>query len=330
MFFCCLYPKLHNKVVSEGVYEEVSSERGEEPSGEEKCEVKLKVEDTRQRDVNRGIARIDQETMQKLGLPWGDVIEIVGERMTAAIAWPAYSEDQGRGIIRIDGITRKNADIAINEDVLVRPGKAKDAVNVVLAPVDMRLIVDADFRKFVKNRIVERVFVEGDTVHVMMLGQVVPFTVTKTNPEGVVKVTDATKLEILEEPLEVTLVRRETEGERKKLGRFVWLKAMERKCAADYVKFCIPEWNIETDKEGDALAKAESLVKDKKAPITIFIDLWERRGKIASIQWAKVKPDGVIEYVYPDDSLKICPFCGGPVTPYYGRYYCYRCSRYVS
>ena len=77
-------------------------------------EVQLKVADARQRDVGRGIARIDQKTMQKLGITAGDIIEIIGKRKTSAIAWPAYSEDQGREIIRMDGFTRKNAGIAIN------------------------------------------------------------------------------------------------------------------------------------------------------------------------------------------------------------------------
>ncbi len=69
-------------------------------------EVQLRVGDARQRDVGRGIARIDQRTMQKLSISAGDVVEIVGKRTTAAIAWPAYSEDQDHGIIRIDGFTR--------------------------------------------------------------------------------------------------------------------------------------------------------------------------------------------------------------------------------
>ena len=43
-------------------------------------ELQLRVEDARQRDVYRGIARIDQQTMQKLGISAGDVIEIVGKR----------------------------------------------------------------------------------------------------------------------------------------------------------------------------------------------------------------------------------------------------------
>jgi transitional endoplasmic reticulum ATPase len=164
-------------------------------------EIQLRVRDARQRDVGRGIARIDQQTMQKLGITAGDVIEIIGKRTTAAIAWPAYTEDQNQGIIRIDGFTRKNAGVAINEYVLIRPGKVRDAKTVVLAPVDMRLNVDQDFTNFVKNRLMERTFVEGDTTLVMMLGHHIPFTVTKTRPPGIVRITYDTNLQILNEPV---------------------------------------------------------------------------------------------------------------------------------
>ncbi|HDO41301.1 MAG TPA: AAA family ATPase [Candidatus Bathyarchaeota archaeon] len=162
-------------------------------------EVQLKVADARQRDVGRGIARIDQKTMQKLGITAGDIIEIIGKRKTSAIAWPAYSEDQGREIIRMDGFTRKNAGIAINEYVIVRPAKVKDAISVTLAPVDMRLNVDEDFTNFVKNRLMERTFTEGDTTLVMMLGHAIPFTVVRTRPHGIVRITHDTQVHIRSE-----------------------------------------------------------------------------------------------------------------------------------
>jgi len=163
-------------------------------------EVQLRVGDARQRDVGRGIARIDQRTMQKLGISAGDVIEIINKRTTSAIAWPAYSEDQNRDIIRIDGFTRKNSGVAINEYVVVRPAKVKTALSLTLAPVDMRLNVDEDFTNFVKNRLMERTLVEGDTTLVMMLGHAIPFTVSKTRPHGIIKVTTETRLTILNEP----------------------------------------------------------------------------------------------------------------------------------
>jgi transitional endoplasmic reticulum ATPase len=163
-------------------------------------ETQLRVGDARQRDVGRGIARIDQRTMQKLGISAGDVIEIVNKRTTSAIAWPAYSEDQNRDLIRIDGFTRKNSGVAINEYVVVRPAKVKTALALTLAPVDMRLNVDEDFTNFVRNRLMERTLVEGDTTLVMMLGHAIPFTVSKTRPHGIIKVTTETKLTILNEP----------------------------------------------------------------------------------------------------------------------------------
>jgi transitional endoplasmic reticulum ATPase len=76
----------------------------------------------------------------------------------------------------------------------------KTALSLTLAPVDMRLNVDEDFTNFVKNRLMERTLVEGDTTLVMMLGHAIPFTVSKTRPHGIIKVTSETRLTILNEP----------------------------------------------------------------------------------------------------------------------------------
>ena len=66
--------------------------------------IQLKVAEAKQqRDVGRSIARVDAETMKALGVTVGDVIEITGKKSTAAKSWPAYPEDQGRELIRIDG-----------------------------------------------------------------------------------------------------------------------------------------------------------------------------------------------------------------------------------
>ncbi len=163
-------------------------------------EVQLKVLDSRQTDVARGIARIDPRTMQKLGVSSGDIIEFSGKKKTSAIAWPAYSEDQDPDIIRIDGVLRKNADVSINDYVVVRKAEVKNALNIVLAPLNMRLNVDEDFANFVKNRLIDRTFVEGDTTSVMMLGHSVQFNVAKMQPQGIVKMTHDTTLKILTEP----------------------------------------------------------------------------------------------------------------------------------
>jgi transitional endoplasmic reticulum ATPase len=63
------------------------------------------------------------------------------------------------------------------------------------------LNVDEDFTNFVKNRLMDRTFVEGDKTPVMMLGHSVQFTVAKVQPQGIVKMTHDTKLQILNAPV---------------------------------------------------------------------------------------------------------------------------------
>jgi len=149
--------------------------------------------------------------MMKLGITAGDVIEIEGKKKTSAIAWPAYAEDQGLDLIRIDGITRRNANVSLNEYVKVRKARVKEATSVTLAPSNMRLDrIDEGFENFVKSRLMERTFVEGDTTMVSVLGRPMPFTVVKTRPSGIVRVTHRTRLKILSEPVLKARVPRTT------------------------------------------------------------------------------------------------------------------------
>ena len=80
----------------------------------------MRVADAKQRDVGHGKARIDNTTMEKLGITAGDFIEVRGKRNTVAIAWPAYAEDQGQEIARIDGLLRRNAGVALSEFIIIK------------------------------------------------------------------------------------------------------------------------------------------------------------------------------------------------------------------
>jgi len=164
--------------------------------------IQLKVAEAKQqRDVGRSIARIDSETMKNLGVTVGDVIKIVGKKETAAKAWPAYPEDQGLGLLRIDGFIRKNSGVAINEFVSVEKADAEYALSIKLAPVDIRISVDSDFIRFVKDRLIDRPAARGDTLLIMMLGHSVPFLVVNTRPSGIVKISPTTEITILSEPV---------------------------------------------------------------------------------------------------------------------------------
>ena len=164
--------------------------------------VQLKIAEAKQqRDVGRSIARIDSETMKSLGVTVGDVVQITGKKVTAAKAWPAYPEDQGLGLLRIDGFIRKNSGVSINDLVSVEKAEAEYATSIKLAPVDIRISVDNDFIRFVKDRLIDRPATRGDTLLIMMLGHSVPFLVVNTRPNGIVKISPTTEITILSEPV---------------------------------------------------------------------------------------------------------------------------------
>jgi transitional endoplasmic reticulum ATPase len=163
-------------------------------------ESSLRVADARQRDVGHGKVRIDNETMQKLGITAGDFVEIHGKKMTVAVAWPAYAEDQGQEIIRMDGLIRRNAGVALNEYVSVRKADVKEAQAIVFAPTDVRLSVDEEFVSFVKRRFMDMPFIEGDMTLLSIFGSAVPLVVTRTRPHGAVKITETAHVQVLSEP----------------------------------------------------------------------------------------------------------------------------------
>ncbi len=95
----------------------------------------LKVAEASSKDVGRGIIRFDPADFKELGVEVGDIVAISGKRETAAKVMPAYMEDRGKGLIRLDGITRENAKTGIDEKVTVRKTEFSPAQKIVVAPL---------------------------------------------------------------------------------------------------------------------------------------------------------------------------------------------------
>ncbi len=126
-------------------------------------EVKLKVVEALQDDAYKGIARIDPNIMRTLGLNRGDVISIRGQRETVAIVDRAYPADIGEGIIRIDGLIRRNAKTSVGEAVIVKKTVVKPAVKVSIAPAQQGIMVQGDSELF-KNGLLGRIVTKGDII----------------------------------------------------------------------------------------------------------------------------------------------------------------------
>ncbi len=163
-------------------------------------EVVLKVAEAEHRDIGRFIVRIDAVSMEKLGVRTGDIIQIKGKRVTAAIAWPAYQGDKGREIIRMDGRIRRNAGISLSEKVTVSKANEEPARNVTLAPTSVPIRPEPRFEEFVKRKLLNCPVTLQDTVFIPILGRAIPFKVTSVKPAGTVVVQHSTILTIAEKP----------------------------------------------------------------------------------------------------------------------------------
>jgi transitional endoplasmic reticulum ATPase len=141
----------------------------------------LKVLEAYTRDVGRGVARIDYDSMDSLTASTGDVIEIRGKRRTVAKCLPLYPSDEGKGIIRVDGLVRNNAGVAIGDTVVVRKIKAVPAEKVIVAPLEAIPPID---ERYLADALESVPLIKGDNVMVPYFGGRLTFQVIGVTPAG--------------------------------------------------------------------------------------------------------------------------------------------------
>lgn len=186
--------------------------------------VRLKVTEADQRDVGKGIVRMDEKFRNMIGVNIFDVVELKGERATSAIVARSYPEDEGLDVIRMDGLIRTNAKTSLGDYVEVKRAEWKEAKKVTLSPAAPNIHIYApseSLRAIFHNRTVSkgdiisttsvrrpRESFGGDVMfeHVFQdffggsfgLGEI-KLHVVSTSPAGIVKITDMTEMELLPE-----------------------------------------------------------------------------------------------------------------------------------
>ena len=131
------------------------------------------------RDVGRGVARIDYDTMDLLGVGTGNVIEVKGKNRTVARCLPVYPSDEGKGIIRLDGLMRNNAHIGIGDTVTVKKLKAIPAQKVIVAPLQPTPPVDG---RYLADSLESIPIIKGDSVMVPYFGGRLAFQIVGIMP----------------------------------------------------------------------------------------------------------------------------------------------------
>ncbi len=169
--------------------------------------VTLRVAEAPQSDVGLGRARMDTQTRMLLEVDVGDIVELTGKKTTAAKLFRVMQEDEGKGIVRIDGLVRRNVGISIGDKVVVKKGKIADAEKVIIAPIiseGHRISFGQGIENFVRRGLLKRPMNKGDVVIVpgiALMGGALPFLVTKVVPKGIVQIVDESIIEMKEEPV---------------------------------------------------------------------------------------------------------------------------------
>jgi len=169
----------------------------------------LTVRPLKQKDAGRRLAAIDRIAAEELGLSGGDIIRVEGPDGAAiARVWPGYPEDDGTGVVRIDGRLRQEADVGIDDRVTVESVDVSRAESVTIAfPSQLR--VRGQISPFIRDKLSGQPVTEGQTIRTSLgfglmggQSQAVPMKVASTTPSGTVVITDDTEIEISEVPAE--------------------------------------------------------------------------------------------------------------------------------
>ncbi len=169
-----------------------------------------------QSEVGLGRARVDTTTRKELGVEVGDIIEIIGKRRTAAKVFRASHEDEGKGIIRIDGMIRGNAGVSIGEKIVAKKSDAQKATKIVVAPKipqGKKVKFGQGVEDLFKKGLMNRPLVKGDEIiipNIALIGDFLPFVVISTSPSGVVLVAESSELVVKTEAVEVVDVSAST------------------------------------------------------------------------------------------------------------------------
>ena len=159
----------------------------------------LKVAELKPGEAGRGVARVDPELMNILDLKVGDIVQIDGSKKTVVKVLRGGPEDANRGIIRIDGSTRRNAGTGIDERVGIKKVTAKNATKIIFSPTEqLRLQGGEDYIRQVMEG---RAFAKGDTITLSVMGNKIDLTVTSFTPSAeAVLMTSTTEVKINDKP----------------------------------------------------------------------------------------------------------------------------------
>ena len=169
------------------------------PKEERKSEFYLKIVESLQEDIDKGIARISSKDMKVMNLVSGDTILIKGKIPVVLKVLRSLGGEKSIGKIRLDGTVRSNIGSSIGEDVNIEKISVSSAVSVTLSPAQEGIRFSDNPTEFFHNKLLEKPLVLGQKIVIDVFGTRLSYAISKVSPKGNVIVTPSTKLIVSDE-----------------------------------------------------------------------------------------------------------------------------------
>ena len=145
----------------------------------------LKVAETFSKFVGRGIALIDPRIIEEYNLRTGDVLELTQEstsKKSYVLLWSSNPNDYGKGLIRIDGYTRENISVGIDDQVNVQKVNVEKAEEIKMSPIEDLNIVGLE--DYLSEKLDGRVVSKDDVILFNIMGKRIGFIIVSTKPQN--------------------------------------------------------------------------------------------------------------------------------------------------
>src|SRR5919107_967099 len=145
----------------------------------------LKVTETFSKFVGRGIALIDPRIIKEHNLGTGDVLELTNEtssKKSYVLLWTSHPNDYGKGLIRIDGYTRENISVGIDDQINVQKVDVENAEEIIMSPLEDLNIVGLE--DYFSEKLDGRVVAKDDVILFNMMGRRIGFIIVSTKPQN--------------------------------------------------------------------------------------------------------------------------------------------------
>ena len=158
----------------------------------------LKVAESLQEDIDKGISRVSSKIMDSFKLVSGDIVEIKAKTSTVVKIMRVINNDENDKTIRLDGTIRSNIGASIGDEVKVASIKITEAKLIKLSPLHEVKFSD-DPTEYFHLKLLNKPLSTGQKTIIDVFGNRLENVVLKSNPKGHFIVTSSTKIVVSDE-----------------------------------------------------------------------------------------------------------------------------------